>query len=97
MTESQMISRTREVAFTQLKARRERAVSNGQLDNSMLLAGSPMYFYCRCCGLECDVLPENYFVSRPKAHCDACKEDIELGLLHAEEDKMDRVVPYTNR
>jgi hypothetical protein len=44
-----------------------------QVDNGQLPAGSPMYFYCRLCGHQSDVLPETY-ISTPRRHCAACSE-----------------------
>lgn len=44
-----------------------------QIDNSRLYAGSPMYFYCRLCGHQSDVLPESYW-GTPNKYCKLCKE-----------------------
>lgn len=43
-----------------------------QIDNGKLPAGSNMYFYCRMCGHQCDVLPESYTVP-PKKFCVECR------------------------
>ncbi len=43
-----------------------------QIDNNTLRAGSPMYFYCSLCGHLADKLPESYWASGPKSHCDEC-------------------------
>lgn len=51
-----------------------------QIDNSSLYAGSPMYFYCRGCGVQTDCLPESY-LSTPKKICNECKPLEELGIL----------------
>ena len=61
-----------------LEARKLEAASRGQIDNSRLQAGSPMYFYCKVCGLQADVKPENY-TTTPKQHCEACQEMINRG------------------
>lgn len=42
-----------------------------QINNNMLYAGSPMYFYCVMCGHLADILPESYMCV-PKKHCKAC-------------------------
>jgi hypothetical protein len=62
-----------------LRQRREASMRDGQIDNGRLWAGSPMYFYCKYCGQNTDVLPENYFLSTPRHICDECTSLIELG------------------
>ncbi len=47
-----------------------------QVDNGQLRAGSSMYFYCKMCGHQSDVKPENYTTS-PKRHCSGCQELID--------------------
>ena len=66
-----------------LQERRERANKEGKIDNSTLYAGSPMYYYCTGCGLQSDVLPEEWDprVTTPKKICDDCKELKDMGLL----------------
>ena len=71
----------RAYALEQLAERRKKAKEIGQIDNSKLYAGSPMYFYCVGCGLVSDELPENYFLSRPKKICKECQALKELGWL----------------
>jgi len=44
-----------------------------QVDNSRLHAGSSMYFYCKICGHQSDVLPESYW-GTPAKYCAPCKE-----------------------
>lgn len=40
--------------------RRQRLAANiEKVDNSALHAGSPLYFYCRYCGLPTEMLPED--------------------------------------
>ncbi len=58
-------------ALLRLRHRIENAPK--QINNSTLPAGSPMYFYCRICGHQSDVLPESY-TSSPKTHCKECQE-----------------------
>jgi len=45
----------------------------GQIDNSSLYAGSPMFYYCRYCGLRSDTLPEGW-LSGPKQICEECRK-----------------------
>jgi hypothetical protein len=64
-----------------LKALAERRANPPkQVDNSSLYAGSPMYFYCRCCGHLSDVLPESY-TTRPKSLCSDCNDLNDKGWL----------------
>jgi CRISPR/Cas system-associated protein Cas10 (large subunit of type III CRISPR-Cas system) len=51
-----------------------------QIDNSSLYAGSPMYFYCKYCGHESDILPESY-TERPNHICSSCKPLVKAGLI----------------
>ncbi len=44
-----------------------------QIDNNLLWAGSPIYFYCRLCGYESDRLPESYMCA-PKQYCHECDD-----------------------
>ncbi len=43
------------------------------IDNGALPAGSPMYFYCRLCKVQCDVKSESY-MTPPKKYCDDCRD-----------------------
>jgi hypothetical protein len=81
--------RTRQDALRDLHARRVEAKAKGQIENSSLPAGAPMYFYCKLCGLVSDVLPENYWLSRPSHRCAACARDIEDNLLQAGADSLE--------
>lgn len=63
------------VAMAQFK-KRQKENKGKQIDNSSLYAGSPMYFYCRFCGCQTAVLPEDYTCT-PKRVCDPCE------ILHA--------------
>jgi hypothetical protein len=48
------------------------------IDNASLYAGSPMYYYCRMCGHESDVLPESHF-GAPRRLCTACQHCKDMG------------------
>jgi hypothetical protein len=63
--------------------KRKKANKGKQVDNSSLMAGSPMYFYCKYCGEHTETLPEGYW-SKPKTKCDACKLLREHGLIDDE-------------
>jgi hypothetical protein len=58
-------------ALEDFRLRSQRNSRKRRVDNSNLRAGSPMYYYCTCCGEE-QVLPEDH-TEAPKAVCDACK------------------------
>ena len=64
-----------DVAMEQFK-KRKAANEGKKIDNSSLYAGSPMYFYCKFCEENTDVLPESYF-RQPKTICNPCE------ILHA--------------
>lgn len=63
----------REKAFAALEERKLKAEKEGQIDNASLHAGSPMYYYCRFCGLQSDELPEGWYVELPKKVCADCQ------------------------
>jgi len=50
------------------------------VDNSSLPAGSPMYFYCRACGIHVATLPEDYLTPPPKL-CEDCADLKKQALL----------------
>lgn len=55
-----------------LIARRAKNATRRQVNNMDLDAGSPMYYYCRCCGEE-RVLPEHHNMHYMKLrYCDEC-------------------------
>ena len=58
-------------ACEQFVRRRRYAVSIEKIDNSGLHAGSPMYFYCKDCGIPTEVLPEDYLFA-PIRQCSQC-------------------------
>jgi len=68
-----MSEKMREVALEGLEVRKAKAKELGQVNNSDLYAGSPMYYYCQHCGLESDRLPEDWFVGKPRRICSECK------------------------
>lgn len=51
-----------------------------QVDNSRLIAGSPMYYYCKTCGHLADCLPECH-IYPPKQLCNECQALKDLGWL----------------
>ena len=51
-----------------------------KIDNSKLVAGSRMYFYCRHCDNISDVLPEDY-LCRPRHVCSQCEDLVEYGWI----------------
>lgn len=55
-----------------LEERREANIGK-QVDNASLNAGSPMYYYCKCCGVQTAVLPEDWYRELPPKYCDECK------------------------
>jgi hypothetical protein len=63
-----------------LALRYRRAHRPERIDNSTLLAGSPMYYYCISCGDVAEVLPEAH-LSKPKTFCKECQALIDCGWL----------------
>ena len=57
-----------------LEALEQRRVDNigEQIDNASLPAGSPMFYYCRCCGLHVATLPESWYEKPPPKACAEC-------------------------
>jgi hypothetical protein len=51
-----------------------------QVNNASLPAGSPMYFYCKHCGVHTATLPEDY-LSTPKRVCDECQALVNEGAM----------------
>lgn len=66
--------------FALKKLAERRANKPAEINNSSLVAGSPMYFYCKSCGHVSDVLPESY-VTPPKRICSECEALKDLGWL----------------
>lgn len=54
--------------------------SKPRINNSDLVAGSPMYYYCRACGVHTVTLPETHW-SAPPRYCDDCEELRKEALL----------------
>lgn len=63
-----------------LEKRREASIGK-QVDNGSLPSGSPMYYYCRSCGVHVVTLPENWWKDPPPPHCEDCKPLIEEGVI----------------
>jgi hypothetical protein len=68
----------KEFALAQLEERRKNQPKH--IDNASLYAGSPMYYYCRSCGHESDVLPESHF-GAPRKLCSECQALKDLDWL----------------
>lgn len=68
----------KEAALAALQRRRE--TKPERIDNSSLVAGSPMTYYCISCGHIAEVLPEAHW-SRPKALCPECRGLKDMGWL----------------
>ena len=80
-------SGSRETALQALSTRREDAQRKGQIDNSSLRAGQPMYYYCRLCGLLACTMREEWdprFESI-KTHCDPCQRALDAGDLTSDD------------
>jgi hypothetical protein len=66
--------------FALAEFKKRKALKTKQIDNAMLYAGSPMYFYCKYCGVLSDELPESYTIP-PKRCCKECKALVDLGWI----------------
>jgi len=51
-----------------------------RIDNSALVAGAPMYYYCICCGWLADTLPECH-IFPPRKLCRECQALKDMGWL----------------
>jgi hypothetical protein len=71
----------KEFALTQYVRRVVAARKTEHVKNESLLAGSPMFFYCRHCGILIERLPEDYLFT-PYQICSQCKGLEEQGWLH---------------
>lgn len=56
------------------------SVKGYKVDNSRLYAGSPMYYYCRYCGIHTQTLSETHF-STPRTICDGCQRLVDAALM----------------
>ncbi|NTU99307.1 hypothetical protein HGA64_04890 [Candidatus Falkowbacteria bacterium] len=72
-------SQEKELALEQLRLRQEQNKGKKRINNMMLPAGSPMYYYCESCGEEM-VLGELHICAAP-THCKECKALKEAGLI----------------
>lgn len=54
-----------------LKRRKKEAKGIEKINNATLYAGSPMYYYCRLCGLLAATLPETHSCPAPR-YCEPC-------------------------
>ena len=61
----------KQTACEQFVRRKRYAIQIEKVDNSGLHAGSPMYFYCKTCGIPTEVLPEDYLFP-PLRECSQC-------------------------
>lgn len=66
------ITGSKQAACEQFRRRRQLAAKIEKVENVDLPAGSPMYFYCRHCGLPTEILPEEY-VFPPITECSQCR------------------------
>jgi hypothetical protein len=71
---------TKEEAIKAFEERKKKAKEEGQIDNGSLRAGSPMYFYCKGCGIHHATLPESY-ITPPPAFCKDCRAMKDAGLV----------------
>ena len=54
-----------------------------QKDNGLLPAGSPMYYYCKACGILIEMRSEGRFVRVPPLkHCQECVFLMNKGLIN---------------
>jgi hypothetical protein len=71
-----------------LEQRRQANVGK-QIDNSLLYAGSPMYYYCHGCGDKTVTLPEGWYQTPPPRFCDPCKQLVEAGEMERDGEPYD--------
>jgi endogenous inhibitor of DNA gyrase (YacG/DUF329 family) len=70
----------KEMALQQFRERVLSVREIPKIDNSSLMAGEPMYFYCSCCGIQTEVLRED-FLFRPFSKCSQCLGLDQMGWL----------------
>ena len=73
------LTETQQTMLAGLKRRRKEAEGIEQVNNASLFAGSPMYYYCKLCGLLAAKLPETHWGPAPR-HCEPCKAMIAAGF-----------------
>ena len=78
MAETLATEKGKKFVLAALRKRRKENSKKAKIDNSSLMAGSPMYFYCESCGGLADTLPETY-TCIPKSLCDECQALKNLG------------------
>lgn len=76
----------KEKAIDQFLRRRRYAFQIEKIDNAGLHAGSPMYYYCKHCGIPTEVLPEDYLFP-PLRACSQCLGLEKEGWLETALDK----------
>ena len=76
-TTTQAYQRT---AIEQYRKRVEYAKTLPKIENAQLLAGQPMFFYCKSCGVPTESLPEDYLFT-PYQRCSQCQGLKDEGLL----------------
>lgn len=69
-------------AYEQFSKRYNEFFDAEKIDNSKLMAGEPMFFYCRHCGILSDTLPEDYLFPANLV-CSQCQGLDKEGLLVA--------------
>ena len=69
-----------EVCLKTFSERYAEASQSKHYDNSSLPAGSPMFYYCKHCGVHTETLPESHW-GAAKTVCDACKVLVDHGLI----------------
>jgi hypothetical protein len=66
------LNRVEERLIDEFMRRYESNKQKQPFDNSSLVAGSPMYYYCKACGAFITALPETHFTPAPR-YCDDCE------------------------
>ena len=62
----------KEEAINQFLRRRIASAESKPIQNANLVVGSPMFFYCKDCGILIERLPEDYLFS-PYQRCSQCQ------------------------
>lgn len=60
-----------QMARKQFLKRCKQAKELPQIENDKLVAGQPMFFYCKHCGVLCDIVDEEYLFP-PRLVCSQC-------------------------
>ena len=74
------MTQAKDVRLAELEARREFNIGK-QVDNASLQAGSPMYYYCGCCGAHVATKPEGWWQDPPPKFCAPCKDLLADGVI----------------